>query len=155
VKRYTIDELLALMEPVYRQKKAAVEKCIAGLTVHAAGLSAEGWDADVCDLRKFVTGMAQFWDLEASEQHIAAFEEAVAAVRNSGEAPVLTGQDKADILTGLALYAEEMRMVDPGLEEWAADCDHLAETLKGQWQAEAAQAQQTNSPQQNMEMEGM
>jgi len=72
VKRCTIDELLAPMEPVYRQQKAAAEKCVAGLTVYAAG------------------------------------------------------------------------------------CGRLAETLKGQWQAEAAQAQQAGPPaQNNMEMGGM
>ncbi len=153
MKRYTIDELLALMEPVYRQQKAAVEKCVVGLTVHAASLAAKGQEADVNELGRSISAMAQFWDLEASEQHITAFEEVVAVARNTGEALALTEQGKADILTGLALYAKEMRAGDPDLEEWAAECDSFAEALKEQWQAEASQAQQAN--QINMEMRGM
>ncbi len=160
MKRYTIDELLALMEPVYRQQKAAVEKCVAGLTVHAAGLAARGREADISKLGNFISAMAQFWDLETSEQRIAEFEQAVAAARDASEAPALTEQGKADILTGLALYAEEMRTVDPDLEEWAAECDSFAEALEDHWRTEAAPSQQASPPQQdttqiNMELGGM
>ncbi len=150
---YTIEEFLAVMAPVFERQQAIVDQCVAGLIVYAAGLAAKGREADANELGYFVSGMAEFWDPDTADQHTAAYERAVTAARDSGEAPALTEQGKADILAGLALHARELRVTDSELEELAADCDSLAEALKEQWQAEAAQAQQTN--QINMEMGGM
>ncbi len=142
-----------MLEPVFRRQQAVVDQCIAGLTVYAAGLVTKGQEADVAELGRFVSGMAGFWVPDTADQHTAAYERAVAAARDTGEAPALTTQGKADILAGLALHARELRVTDSELEELAAECDSLAEALKEQWQAETAQAQQTN--QINMEMGGM
>ncbi len=152
---YTIEEFLAIMEPVFWRQQAVVDQCVVGLTVYAAGLAAKGREADVLELGRFVSGMAEFWDPDTSDQHTAAYERAVAVARDSGEAPALTAQGKADILAGLALHARELRVTDSELEELAAECDSFAEALKEQWQAEASQAQQAEPPaQNNMEIKG-
>ncbi len=160
VKRYTIDEYLAMMEPVFQQQKIAIEKCVAGLTVHAAGLAAKGRESDISELNRFISDMMDFWAPEAREQHITTFEQTVAAARDSGEAPMLTEQDKTDIRAGLALYAGEIRTSDPELEYWAAGCDSFAEALERQWQTEVSDSQQADPSRQNttqiaMEMGGM
>jgi len=157
---YTIEEFLAVMEPVFQRQKAAVEKCIAGLTVHAAGLAAKGQEAGVSELNRFISDMVEFWDPETAEQRVTAFEQTVAAARDSGKVPVLTGQDKADIRAGLALYAQELRTVDSELEYWASACEDFAEALEEQWRTEAAPSRQTGlSPQDadqfNMKFGGM
>lgn len=159
-KHYTINEYLAMMEPVFQRQKIAIEKCIAGLTIHAAGLAAKGRESDISELNRFISDMMEFWDPEAREQHITTFEQTVSAVRDSGEAPVLTEQDKADIRSGLALYAGEIRTADPELEYWAAGCDSFAEALERQWQTEASDSQQADPSQRDtaqivMEMGGM
>ncbi len=156
MKSYTVEEYLAMMEPVFRRQQAVVDQCIAGLTVYAAGLAAKGQEADVTELGRFVSGMAEFWDPDTSNQHTAAYERAVAAARDTGEAPALTAQGRAGILAGLAQHARELRVTDSELEELAAECDSFAEALKEQWQTEASQAQQVGPPNQiNMEMGGM
>ena len=40
-KSYTLDELLALMEPQYRADQNTIRQCIAGLTDYAAQLAAK------------------------------------------------------------------------------------------------------------------
>jgi len=104
--------------------------------------------------------MAEFWDPDTAERHTAAYEQAVAAARDSGESPALTGQDKADIRAGLTLHARELRVTDSELEELAAECDRFAEALEEQWRTEAAPSRQASPPQQgttqiNMELGGM
>ncbi len=159
-KSYTIDEFIELMAPVFQRQQAIVDQCIAGLTVYGAGLAAEGWEADVSDVGQFIARMAEFWDMETAEQHTSAYERAVAAARDSREAPVLTGQHKADIRAGLALQASEIRVTDTELEDWATEYDNFAKALEGQWQAEANPSRQAGPPQQdaaqiNMELGGM
>ena len=62
-RRYTIDELLARIEPQYREYKAAIRKCIAGLTDHAARLAAQGQEEQLPTFRRLITDMAEFWGL--------------------------------------------------------------------------------------------
>ncbi len=157
---YTIEEFLAIMEPVFRRQQTVVDQCVAGLTFYAAGLAAEGQEIEVLELGKFILGMAEFWDPDTADQHTAAYERAVAAARDSGEAPALTEQDKVNIRAGLALHAKELRVTDSELEELAAECDGFAQALEGQWQAEAAPSRQASPPEQdttqiNMELGGM
>ncbi len=142
---YTIEEFLTIMEPVFQRQQTVVDQCVAGLTVYAAGLAAKGREADATELGYFVSGMAEFWDPDTSNQHTAAYERAVSEARSSGEAPALTEQNKADIRAGLALHAEELRVADSELEELAAECDSFAEVLEERWRATAF----------NMEMGGM
>lgn len=44
---YTIDELLARMEPQYREYKNTIRQCIVGLTGYAAQLAAKGQEEQV------------------------------------------------------------------------------------------------------------
>lgn len=131
--RCTIDELLTVMEPVFQRQKAIVEKCINGLAIHAANLAVKGQEDDIPSLSSFVTAMAEFWDLETTESRMAAFEKVSLEARTSGQAPVLTEQHKHDILAGLELYAQEMRCNDPEMEEWAVNCENLADSLQHEW----------------------
>ena len=142
-RRYTIDELLARIEPQSREYKAAIRKCIAGLTDHAARLAAQGQEEQLPTFRRLLTDMAEFWGLaeddtpkgyrEMVEQIGSTFDQAVSAARDSGGAPELSEQTRQNILSGLELYAQEMRANDEELEQWAAECDSLAGGLKKQW----------------------
>ena len=149
-RRYTIDELLARIEPQYREYKATIRKCIAGLTDHAARLAAQGQEEQLPTFRRLITDMAEFWGLteddtpkgyrEMAEQIGNTFDQAVSAARDSSGAPELSAQTKTDILNGLRLYAEEM--MDCGdLEQWIAECDALSSQLQRDWRMEASSPQ--------------
>ena len=140
---YTVDELLAQMEPQYQAYKNTMRQCIAGLTEHAARLAAQGQEEQLPTFRRLLTDMAEFWGLaeddtpkgyrEMVEQIGSTFDQAVSAARDSGGAPELSEQTRQNILSGLELYAQEMRANDEELEQWAAECDSLAGGLKKQW----------------------
>ena len=157
---YTIDELLAQMEPQYRAYKTTIRECIAGLTDYAAQLAAQGREEQLPQFRRLCIEMAEFWGLtddetlkgyqEMAQKYGDAFDHAVSASKSSGDAPELNDQARQDILHGLELYAKEMRANDDELEPWAAGCDILAESLKEQWKLETAAPQQTTQV-----MEGM
>ena len=133
---YTVDELLAQMEPQYQAYKNTMRQCIAGLTEHAARLAAQGQEEQLPTFRRLLTDMAEFWGLaeddtpkgyrEMVEQIGSTFDQAVSAARDSGGAPELSEQTRQNILSGLELYAQEMRANDEELEQWAAECDSLA-----------------------------
>ena len=138
-KRYTVDELLETIAPQYREYKLAMGRCIAGLTEHAARLAAQGQEDTIPQLRRLSIEMAEFWGLteddtskghQAMTDHLGStFDNAVSAARDLGQAPALSERTKRDILDGLALYAEEMRLNDAELEDWAVECEILAEDL--------------------------
>lgn len=152
-KAYTIDELLARMEPQYREYKNTIRRCITGLTCCAAQLAAQGREEQLPQLRRLCVEMAEFWGLTEddtpkgyrvmAERYRNEFDGAVSAARDSGCIPELGGRAKEDILAGLELYAQEMRCSGPELEQWAAECDVLAETLKEQWRMDSCPQQQT------------
>lgn len=168
VKRYTIDELLALMEPQHRADQNTIRQCIAGLTEHAARLAAKGQEERLPRLRELCVEMAEFWGLAEDDtwegyrkmetRYGGAFDRAVSAARDSGHAPELSAQTKQNILDGLERYAQEMRLnegpefseqempLEDGLGPWIVECELLSEQLQEEWQAEA---------QANMEMGGM
>lgn len=155
---YTIDELLVRMEPQYQEYKNTMRQCIAGLTEHVARLAAQGQEESLPRLRQLCIEMAEFWGLteddtpkgyqEMVDHFGSTFDSAVSAARDSGQAPELSAQAKQNILDGLELYAQEMRLNDGELEVWAVECDILAEDLEEQWQLETAAAGQT-APQMN------
>lgn len=62
-KAYTIDELLARMEPQYREYKNTIRRCITGLTCCAAQLAAQGREEQLPQLRRLCVEMAEFWGL--------------------------------------------------------------------------------------------
>ena len=147
---YTVDELLAQMEPQYQAYKNTMRQCIAGLTEHAARLAAQGQEEQLPTFRRLLTDMAEFWGLaeddtpkgyrEMVEQIGSTFDQAVSAARDSSGAPELSTQTKTDILNGLRLYAEEM-MDCGGLERWIAECDALSSELQRDWRMEASSSQ--------------
>lgn len=157
-KIYTLDELLKAMEPQYQEYKNTMRQCIAGLTEHAAQLAAQGQEESLPQLRRLCIEMAEFWGLteddtpkgyqEMADHFGSTFDQAVSAARGSGQAPEMNGQTRQSILNGLELYAQEMRLNDEELEDWAVECDILAEDLEEQWQLETAAAEQT-APQMN------
>ena len=147
-KRYTVDEFLAQIEPQYRQYKDTIRKCIAGLTECAAQMAAQHQEEDLPQFRRLCIEMAEFWGLtdddtpkgyqKMAEQYGSAFDQAVSAARESGQAPEMSEQTRQSVLDGLDLYAREMRANDKSLEDWAVECDVLAEGLERQWRTENA-----------------
>lgn len=158
-KIYTLDELLKVMEPRYQVYKLTMRQCIAGLTEHAAQLAARHQEEVLPRLRQLCIEIAEFWGLteddtpkgyqKMAEQTGSVFDQAVSAARDSGYAPEMNEQTRQNILDGLELYAQEMRVNDEKLEVWAVECDILAEELKEQWQLE------TTARQTAPRMEGM
>lgn len=162
-KSYTLNEYLSLTEPQYRENKAAIQKCITGLTGYAAQLAAQHQEEQLPQLRRLCVEMAEFWGLtdddtpkgyqKMAEQYGGAFDRAASAARESGQAPEMSDQTKKEVLDGLELYAQEMT-ANGDLEPWVIECDLLAEQLQVEWQAEAA-PQQDSAPQIDMKMQGM
>ena len=146
-KSYTVDELLAKMEPQYRVYRKTIRDCIAGLTGHAARLAARGEEGQLPTLRGMIGDMSDFWGLaedtaakayqETREQYESAFDQAVSAARASGSAPELSERARADILAGLELHAQEMSAVGD-MEEWIAKSDSLANQLRTEWGMETS-----------------
>ena len=147
-KRYTVDEFLAQIEPQYRQYKDTMRKCIAGLTEYAAQMAAQHQEENLPQFRRLCIEMAEFWGLtdddtpkgyqKMAEQYGSAFDQAVSAARESGQAPEMSELARQGVLDGLDLYAREMRANDKSLEDWATECDVLAEGLERQWRTENA-----------------
>ena len=159
-KAYTLNELLERMGPQYQAYKLTMRQCIAGLTEQAAWLAAQNQEEQLPRLRQLCIEMAEFWGLteddtpkgyrEMAEHFGSVFDNVVSAARDSGYAPELSEQTKQNIFDGLELYAEELRNNDEELEDWAVECEILAEDLEEQWKLETAATEQT-SPQ----MDGM
>lgn len=151
-KFYTLDEVQEMIEPQSQRHKNTMRQCIAGLTEQAAWLAAQNQEEQFPRLRQLCIEMAEFWGLteddtpkgyrEMAEHFGSVFDNGVSAARDSGYAPELSEQTKQNILDGLELYAQEMRVNDDQLEDWAAECEILAEDLEEHWQSEAAAPQQ-------------
>ena len=60
---YTVDELLKAIEPQYQMYKLTMRQCIAGLTAHAAQLTAQGQEEENPRFRRLCIEMAEFWGL--------------------------------------------------------------------------------------------
>ena len=152
-KAYTLNELLERMGPQYQEYKLTMRQCIAGLTEQAAWLAAQHQEEQFPRLRQLCIEMAEFWGLteddtpkgyqEMAEHFGSVFDNAVSAARDSGHAPAVGEQTKQNILDGLELYVQEMRLNDEELEDWAAECEILAEDLEEHWRSEIAAVQQT------------
>lgn len=151
-KAYTLNELLERMGPQYQAYKLTMRQCITGLTEQAAWLAAQNQEEQFPRLRQLCIEMAEFWGLteddtpkgyrEMAEHFGSVFDNGVSAARDSGYAPELSEQTKQNILDGLELYAEELRNNDEELEDWAVECEILAEDLEEQWKLETAATEQ-------------
>ena len=62
-RRYTIDELLALMKPQYRADQDTTRQCITGLTEYAVQLAAKSQEEQIPRLRDLCIEMVEFWGL--------------------------------------------------------------------------------------------
>lgn len=146
--RYTLDEYMRMLEPIYQEYEARIKGCIPGLTQYAAALAANRQEARLPEFRKLITDMVEFWDLEHDEGKDAdrklrekygeAFDRAVAAARASGQAPVLSRETQECVLAGLHIYAKEMT-ASGDLEPWVRQCEALAEQLQEEWAAQGPQ----------------
>ena len=139
-KSYTVGELLTLMGPEFQRQKDVMRQCIAGLTEYAAQLAVRGHEDQLPRLRMVCIEMAEFWGLaeddtpegarNMAEQYGSAFDHAVSTARGTGCAPGLGEQAVQNTLAGLELYARELRANDEGLEDWAVECEILADDLE-------------------------
>ena len=139
---YTLAEYQAILAPLYAEKKDILRRCIAGLNSYAAGLAVTGRESELQELRKFVVEAAAFWVLNGDDskngywtikaEYEGAFDQAVAAARSTGQAPILSREAQGSILSGLELYSKEMTD-SGGMERWVRQCDALAEQLREEW----------------------
>lgn len=145
---YTLEELSAVLEPVYRSNETFIRNCITGLTQYGACLAAEHQDAQIPELRQLITDMAEFWNLDRDEskdgylrlreKYGGAFDWAVAQARDSRQAPGLSAEAQGSVLYGLELHAKEMT-ASGGLERWVQQCDKLTEQLHEKWREPSPQ----------------
>ena len=131
---YTVDELLKAIEPQYQMYKLTMRQCIAGLSAHAEDDTPKGYR-------------------EMAEQIGSAFDHAVSAARDSGQAPMSGDQARQDILDGLELYAQEM-VACGDMAPWVKECEDLSEQLKVEWQT-GVPPDQVCGEKTNMGMGGM
>lgn len=141
---YTLEKLSTVLGPIYREREARIQSCISGLAQYAAGLAVRGENVQLPKLRKFVTDMAEFWNLDQDgkkdsylklrEKYGGEFDRAVASARASGHAPTLDHEAQGNILSCLDLYAQEMTD-SGGMERWVRQCEALAEQLQEEWTA--------------------
>lgn len=160
---YTVGELLKAIEPQYQMYKLTMRQCIAGLTAHAAQHTAQGQEEENPRFRRLCIEMAEFWGLteddtpkgyrEMAEQIGSAFDHAVSAARDSGQAPMSGDQARQDILDGLELYAREMEACGD-MGQWIKECEDLSEQLKVEWQT-GVPPDQVCGEKTNMGMGGM
>ena len=160
---YTVGELLKAIEPQYQMYKLTMRQCIAGLTAHAAQHTAQGQEEENPRFRRLCIEMAEFWGLteddtpkgyrEMAEQIGSAFDHAVSAARDSGQAPMTSDQARQDILDGLELYAREMEACGD-MGQWIKECEDLSEQLKVEWQT-GVPPDQVRGEETNMRMGGM
>lgn len=111
-----------------------MEECLHGLIIYAAGTAASGQDDKLSWLRRLTEDIPAFWGAEAPEQYLTAFDQAVSDAHSSGQV-VLSEQNKADILTGLEQYTDEMRANDEEHEPWFIECVSFMNELREQWQS--------------------
>ena len=145
---YTIDELLAKMEPQYRAYKNTIRECIAGLTTHDAQLAVRGREEQLPMIREMIVEMAEFWGLagadtpkafqEMTEQYRDTFEQTVSAAKDSDHAPELSDHAKTNILAGLELYAHELEN-NGDLGHRIDECNVFAAQLREEWRMEVPQ----------------
>ena len=120
-----------------------MEECLHGLITYAASTAASGQDDKLPWLRRLVEDIPEFWGAGAPEQYLTAFDQAVSEARSSGQM-VLSEQSKADILTGLEQYIDEMRANDVEHEPWFIECVSFMNELREQWQS--AHEQEVEKP---------
>jgi len=140
---YTLGQFSALMKPLHDEQKNTIRHCIIGLMGYASQLAARNQVEQIPQLRRLCVEMAGFWGLaddetasgyqEMEERYGGAFDLAVSSARDSGQAPVMNGQARQDILDGLELYAREME--DCGdMGQWIEECEALSKQLQVEWQ---------------------
>lgn len=143
---YNLTELGELIGPTYRIYEEQIRRCVSGLTKYAALCTAESrQDIYVPRLRELILEMASFWGLDGGldkgvparleQRYGVTFDRAVAAARQSGAAPALTDQEKADILNGLEVHAQDMANTGD-MEKWVAECRTMMVNMRDEWQME-------------------
>lgn len=155
---YTLDELQKQLEPQDREDQSTIRQCIAGLTGYAARKAAAYQEEQLPTLRRIILEIASFYGLEDNmapdveerleQRYGTAFDRAVTEAFCRG-VPELTERERQDVLAGLEMYGQEMRY-SGDMEQWAAECDGLANQLRREWQMDGPLL-----PQNNMRMGGM
>ncbi len=111
-----------------------IHKCIAGLTEYAGGLAANRQEDRLHWLYGYIEDMAEFWGIENIDRYLTAFEQTVSEARNTGQAAELSEQTRADILTGLEQYADEMLASCEEQDLCYTGCVRFMQELKEEWQ---------------------
>ena len=131
----TCEEWLEKYGPVWKEMEAKIRPCIAGLTIYAANLVAEGRTDDVAMLRRRVDVMSAFW-FGGDENHIGLFDMTIAEAMKGFVFDPITDAGKAVVLEGLEINNQQMaRDLDDG--ETIAEFEELSEWLGSQWSPEA------------------
>ena len=130
----TCEEWLEKYGPVWKEMEAKIRPCIAGLTVYAANLAAEGRTNDVAMLRNRVDAMSAFW-FGGDENHTEIFDKTISETMKGFVFDPITDAAKAVVLEGLEINNQQMaRDLDDGAT--VAEFDELAEWLGSQWSPE-------------------
>lgn len=149
---YSLDEYMALINPVYQVYEEQIRRCVSGLTSAAAQCAAARQEEQIPKLRERIVMMGGFWGVEedtsvdpyeTSERNYGrSFDEAIAEARRTGAAPPLTEQAMRDVLAGLEVHMQEMDN-SGDMDDLIAECDLMARQLRAEWKIELPASHQT------------
>jgi hypothetical protein len=115
---YTLNELIEKMEPQARRDMALIDRCIDGLGLYAAQITAEDRDSSKIEkTRAFVETLVGYWGLDDSEyyakaktleDYLRAFDNRVFEARTGGAVTGDVFQTASNVIYGLYRYGEEM-----------------------------------------------
>ena len=131
----TCEEWLEKYGPVWKEMEAKIRPCIAGLTVYAANLAAEGRADDVAMLRNRVDTMSAFW-FGGDENHTEILDMTISEAMKGFAFQPITDSAKAAVLEGLEINNQQMAR-DLDEDATIAEFDELSEWLGSQWSPEA------------------
>ena len=134
--------------PEYAQDVAAIQAAVPGLICCAATLAVKGRVDEIPELREYLIHMAaymltsaetnpnvtdMYW---ADKKYGEMVDKAVAAARETGKAPEMSGRDVEAVYTGLELYIKEL-MSDGEYDDWVEQSRGIAAKLQQEWPSAA------------------
>ena len=134
--------------PGYAQDAAAIQAAVPGLICYAATLAVQGREDEIPELREYLIVMAaymltsaetnpnvtdMYW---ADKKYGEMVDKAVAAAREPGKAPEMSGMDAEAVYTGLDLYMMEL-ISDGEHEDWIEQSRRIAAKFQQEWPSAA------------------
>lgn len=134
--------------PGYAQDAAAIQAAVPGLIGYAATLAVQGREDEIPELREYLIHMTAYMltsaetdpnvtDMDwADKKYGEMVDKAVAAARETGKVPEMSGKDAEAVYTGLDLYIKEL-MSDGEYEDRVEQSGRIAAGFQQEWPSAA------------------